>query len=68
MLEIVKRVQFEELRGMLLDEEFLKDFILDLDEVQRFEGECTSIADQTYQIAQDEVKKFEELSKTMELH
>jgi len=45
VLEIVKRVQFEELRGMLQDEEFLKDFILDLDEVQRFEGECTSIAD-----------------------
>jgi hypothetical protein len=45
VIEIVKKVQFEELRGMLQDEEFLKDFILDLDEFQRFEGECTSIAD-----------------------
>jgi len=51
---------------MVESEAFLKDIVMNLETIQKFDSECDSIADQTYEIAKQNTLKLEELSKAME--
>lgn len=42
---------FEELKEMTGNEEFLRDFILNLEQFKSFQKECEIIADRTYKTA-----------------
>ena len=56
------------LKEMVENEEFLKDLIFDQVEVDRFNQECDSIAEQTYKLSKEHVTKVEDFSKEMEKH
>lgn len=53
---------------METNEQYLKDFIFEREEIQKFNTECDSISEKANIIAKENLTKFEEISKVMEDH
>lgn len=61
-------ISFDELKAMVENEAFLRDYVLSMEELHKFDLECQSIADQTYKAAMDNSQLIGEVSNIMEQH
>ena len=53
---------------METNEQYLKDFIFQREESVKFSVECSDISEKAHSLAIENIKKYEELQKEMEIH
>ena len=50
------------------NEQYLKDFIFQREESVKFSNECSDISEKAHSLAVENIKKYEELEREMEIH
>lgn len=61
-------LEYIELKEMETNEQFLKDFLFDQEEIQKFNAECESIPEKANSLAKKNIEQYEKISKSIEEH
>eukprot|EP00347_Sterkiella_histriomuscorum_P024089 403332347 len=66
IMALINNLNYEELQEMQENEQYLKDFIHEREELQKYQRDCEKIADQANVLATENIQKFDEMQKLME--
>ncbi|CDW85849.1 UNKNOWN [Stylonychia lemnae] len=67
-MNVLNNLSYDELKEMNENEQYLRDFMVERDEFLKFDKEVDGIADKAEIIANENIKKYDELQKAMDEH